>query len=340
MDWKKVLPFMAAVFLIIALVWWAGTEDVLHVLGRANVYCLLAALLMYFAGIVTWAMRWQVIIEGLGIKVRFRDTLAALFIGILFNNITPGARGGGEAVRVYYLVKRSKGSYGQLFASVTADRILDLIPVMAMLIFSAIYVYFLGFEELFLLILLLTLVLAGLTGLATVIMVSERRVERVLYAIFNLLARLVPTRVKKHEEKFHSLVDANIPHFTVGLRIVVKDRKTFVLSVFYSFATWAFVVLRSYFIFLSLGYKIGLFAVITVQMMATTVGIISVIPGGAGIIEAVTSGTYVILGVTKEMAVTSSILDRIISFWLPLILGTLVVTHLGLKPKEETKISF
>ncbi|MCD6524811.1 MAG: flippase-like domain-containing protein [Thermococcus sp.] len=335
MDWKKVLPFVAAVLVIIALVWWAGTEDVVRILKRANVYYLFAALLMYFAGIITWAMRWQVIIEGLGVKVRFRDTLAALFIGLLFNNITPGARGGGEAVRVYYLVKRSKGSYGQLFASVTADRILDLIPIMTMLIFSSIYVYSLGFKELFFLILLLTLMLAGLTGLATVVMVSERRVKKVLYAIFNFLARLVPTRVKKHEEKFHSLVDTNIPHFTVGLRIAVKNRKTFVLSVFYSFVTWAFVVLRNYFIFLSLGCKIGLLAVVTVQMIATTVGIISVIPGGAGIIEAVTSGTYVVLGVTKEMAVTSSILDRIISFWLPLLLGTVMMAHFGLKPKEK-----
>ncbi|EEB73516.1 flippase-like domain-containing protein [Thermococcus sp. AM4] len=335
MNWRKALPFIASVVIIVALVWWAGTEGVLRVLRRTNVYYLIVAVLMYFAGIVTWALRWHVIIKGLGIEVRFRDTLAALFIGVLFNNITPGARGGGEAFRVYYLVKRSNGSYGRLFATVTADRILDLIPVMIMLVIAAIYVYSLGFTGLFAVILLLTLMLVGLTGLATLIITSERRVRRILYMIFNLLARLIPSKIKKHEEKFHNLVDTNIPHFTEGLRIVVRDKKTFLLSTFYSFLTWAFVVLRNYFVFVSLGYKIGLLAVVTVQMIATTVGIISVIPGGAGITEAVTSGVYVALGVTREMAVTSSILDRIISFWLPLILGTIVVTHLGLKPKED-----
>ncbi len=335
MNWKKILPFVASVLVIIALVWWAGTEGVLRVLGRTNVYYLLIAVLMYFGGIVTWAMRWHVIIKGLGIEVRFRDTLAALFIGVLFNNLTPGARGGGEAFRVYYLVKRSKGSYGQLFATVTADRILDLIPVMTMLLMAAVYVYSLGFTGLFAVILFLSLMLAGLTGLTTLIITSERRVRRILYMIFNLLARLIPSRIKKHEEKFNCLVDTNIPHFTEGLRVVVRDRKTFILSTFYSFLTWIFVVLRNYFVFLSLGYKIGLLAVVTVQMIATTVGIISVIPGGAGIIEAVTSGVYVALGVTKEMAVTSSILDRMISFWLPLVLGAIIVTHLGLKPKES-----
>ena len=129
-------------------------------------------------------------------------------------------------------------------------------------------------------------------------------------------------------------MEINIPHFTEGLRIVVKDKKTFLFSTFYSFLTWLFVVLRNYFVFISLGYKIGLLAVMTVQMVATAVGLISVIPGGAGIIEVTTSGVYVALGVTREMAVTSSILDRIISFWMPLFLGIVLTAYIGLKPRE------
>ena len=155
MNWKKLLPFIAGIAVIGILIWWAGTEGVVKILSETSLYYLTLALLMYFIGIITWALRWHVIIRGLGIEVRFRDTLAALFIGILFNNITPGARGGGEAVRVYYLVKRSKATYGQLFATVTADRILDLIPVMVMLLLSAGYMYITGSTGVFIVVLCL-----------------------------------------------------------------------------------------------------------------------------------------------------------------------------------------
>lgn len=335
MNWKKLLPFIAGIAMIGILIWWAGTEGVVRILEETNPHYLTLSLLMYFIGIITWALRWHVIIGGLEIEVRFKDTLAALFIGILFNNITPGTRGGGEAVRVYYLVKRSKATYGQLFATVTADRILDLIPVMVMLLLSAGYMYIMGFTGVFIVVLLLTIMLTGLTGIATLIITSERRMRRIVYWIFNLLLRLIPSKVKKYEEKFNKAVEINIPHFTEGLRIVVRDRKTFLLSTFYSFLTWLFVVLRNYFVFVSLGYKIGLPTVMTVQMVATAVGLISVIPGGAGIIEVTTAGVYVALGITREMAVTSSILDRIISFWMPLFLGITLTAHLGLKPKAD-----
>ncbi|ASJ01758.1 hypothetical protein A3L09_00020 [Thermococcus profundus] len=333
MDWRKLLPFMAAVVVIALLVWWAGAEGVAEVLKRSDVVMLLLAFLAYFGGFLTWALRWHVLIESLGLEVRFRDTLAALFIGVLFNNITPGARGGGEAARVYYLVKRSSSTYGQIFATVTADRVLDLLPVMAMLLFSAGYVYTKGVTSLFAVVLVLTLVLAALTGVATLIITSERRMKKTLYWLFGILLRLIPSRVKKYEEKFNRAVDVNIPHFTGALKIVIRDRRAFALSTLYSFITWFFVVLRNYLVFLSLGYHISFLDVMAVQMIATAVGLISVIPGGAGLIEATTSGAYVVLGVTREMAVTSSIVDRIISFWLPLVIGMILMSYLGLKPK-------
>lgn len=333
MNPRKVLPFLAAILIIALLVWWAGAEGVLEVLSKSNLLVLSLAFLAYFMGFLTWALRWHVLMRSLGLEVRFRDTLAALFIGVLFNNITPGARGGGEAARVYYLVKRSSSTYGQVFATVTADRVLDLLPVMTMLLVSAAYVYRKGVTSLFLVVLILTLVLAGLTGLATLIVTSERRMRRTLYWFFNLLLKLVPSRVKKYEEKFNRAVDVNIPHFTGALKGVMRDRRAFAVSTFYSFVTWFFVILRNYLVFLSLGYSIHFMDVMAVQMIATAVGLLSVIPGGAGLIEATTSGAYVVLGVTREMAVTSSLLDRIISFWLPLTIGAFLMTYLGLKPK-------
>lgn len=336
MDWRKILPFAAGIAVIGLLIWWAGTEDVLQILKKASPLWLGMALLAYLGGVVTWALRWHVLLESLGVNVKFRDTFMALFIGILFNNITPGARGGGEAIRMYYLTKRSDSTYGKVLATVTADRILDLIPVMVMLILSAFYAYSKGVYSLFTLLLLLNLLLISLTGIATVIISSEKRMKRIVFGIFNFLMRIIPSKMKKHEEKFNQLVEVNIPHFTNGLKFVARDRRAFIVSLGYSFITWFFVILRNYLVFVSLGYHVSFTDVMIVQMIGTTIGLISVVPGGAGLIEAVSAGSFVLLGVTREMAVTASILDRIISFWLPLVVGTVLVTKKGLKPKTAS----
>ncbi|WP_010479867.1 lysylphosphatidylglycerol synthase transmembrane domain-containing protein [Thermococcus zilligii] len=336
MEWKKALPFLAGLAVILALVWWAGTEEVLTILSGASLTWLGAALLAYLGGIITWALRWHVLLEGVGVKARFRDTLAALFVGILFNNITPGARGGGEAIRAYYLAGRTGPSYGRILASITADRILDLIPVMVMMLFSMFYAYWRGVYSLFTLLLLLNVIIISLTGLATVIIASESRMRKILFGLFRLLARIMPSRVLKYEEKFGQLVETNIPHFANGLRTISRDRKTFTVALGYSFLTWFFVLLRSYFIFISLSHRVSFTDVMVVQMIGTAVGLISIIPGGAGLIEAVTAGSFVLLGITREMAVTASILDRIISFWLPLVAGIIFVAKFGLKPKTAS----
>ncbi|NJF25724.1 lysylphosphatidylglycerol synthase transmembrane domain-containing protein [Thermococcus sp. Bubb.Bath] len=334
MDWRKALPFVAGITVMGALIWWAGTEGVLQILGRTNLFWLGMAVSAYMGGVLTWALRWHVLIKSLNLNVKFKDTFVALFVGILFNNITPGARGGGEAFRMYYLTKRSDSTYGEMLATITADRILDLVPVMIMLLLSTFYAYAMGVYSLFTLLLILDILLMALTGIATVIITSERRMKRITFGMFNFLERLVPSKVKKHEDKFNQLVEVNIPHFTDGLKLVARDRRAFLISLGYSFITWFFVILRNYLVFISLGQSVSFTSIMIVQMIATTVGLISIIPGGAGIIEAISAGSFVLLGITRDMAVTASILDRIISFWLPLFLGSIFLSHSGLKPRE------
>ena len=104
---------------------------------------------------------------------------------------------------------------------------------------------------------------------------------------------------------------------------------TFLMALFYSTASWTFTIMRTYFTFLAINAPVGLIDVMVVQMVGMVVGMISVFPGGAGLIETINSGVYVLLGIDKEIAVTATILDRLISYWVPTGVGAVVTTHLG-----------
>ncbi|ACJ17121.1 hypothetical membrane protein, conserved [Thermococcus onnurineus NA1] len=337
MDWKKIAFLTLGLLIIALLIEWAGVEEVLDVLKKARLDYFLLAVLAYIAGVFIWALRWRVLLKSLGINAPFKAILGAIFVGIFVNNVTPGARGGGEPIRMYYLSKRSNGAYGPVFATVMADRILDLIPVVIMLMTSTIYVYLLGSRSLTIMLLILDFLLALLIVITLAILLNERRTKKILYWFFNLVSRIMPKRAQKYDEKFIHNIEVSVPKFQEGFRLLLKDKKTFFLALAYSFVFWFLTILRAYFIFLSINYPIGLMDVMVVQMISIVVGLLSIIPGGAGFIEAINSGVYVLLGIDKNFAVTATLIERVVSYWAPTIFGGFITTHFGIKVSEEKK---
>ena len=72
-------------------------------------------------------------------------------------------------------------------------------------------------------------------------------------------------------------------------------------------------------------------------MIGIVVGMFMIIPGGAGIIEAINSAVYVLLGINKEIAVTATLLERLISYWAPTTIGAGIMTHFGIKVSQDRR---
>ncbi|KUH33122.1 hypothetical protein APY94_07590 [Thermococcus celericrescens] len=337
MDWKKYSLLGLGLLIIILLVWWAGLKDVIEILKGARLEYFALAILAYVAAVIMWALRWRVLLKSLGIDAPFRTIVAGLFVGVFINNVTPGARGGGEPVRMYYISKHTKQPYGHVFATIMMDRIMDVIPVVVMLLLATIYVYNLGSFSLTLTLLLLDVFFAIIT-LATVgILLSERKTKRILYWFYRLFGKITPKKAAKYEEKFVHAVEVSVPQFQENFKLLMRHKVAFTLSLIYSFAFWFLVLLRSYFIFISINSPIKLLDVMVVQMIGIVVGMFMIIPGGAGIIEAINSAVYVLLGINKEIAVTATLLERLISYWAPTAIGGGIMTHFGIKVSQDKK---
>jgi len=331
---RKYSLLALGIVIIALLLWWAGVRDVLEILRRARLDYFFLALLMYVLGLLAWALRWRVLLRALGVEVGFTDVLLALLAGIFVNNVTPGARGGGEPVRMYILAKQTGSPYGQVFATVMMDRVLDLVPVVAMLALSTAYVYELGSLSLTLILLLLDVVFAGLILLTLGILLSEGKTKGALYWFFRLFERLAPGMAGKYRERFEKAVEVDVPRFQRDFRGLLANRGTFLTATGLSVLYWLFTLLRTYWTFAAVGRAIGLVDVMVVHTVGIVVGMLSVIPGGAGIIEAVSSGIYVLLGIDKEIAVTATLLDRLISYWVPTAVGALATTHFGARLRK------
>ncbi|MBP1911302.1 lysylphosphatidylglycerol synthase transmembrane domain-containing protein [Thermococcus stetteri] len=337
MAWKKLSLFAVGISIIALLLWWAGIDEVIAILEDSRIEYLVLAFLVYIVGLLAWAMRWKVLIDALNMDAPFSKILTALMAGIFVNNATPGARGGGEPVRTYFLAKEIEMPYGPVFATVMMDRILDLIPVVGMLAVATAYVYSLGSRSLAVVLIFLDAVFFGLVAFTLGILLSEKKTKGALRWFFRRIERFLPAVAEKYREKFERIVEVDVPRFQNDFRFLMTHKKAFLLAMIYSTVSWLTVVVRGYYAFLAIGYPVKFADVVVVQMVGMVVGMLSVIPGGAGLIETVNSGTYVLLGIEKEHAVTATILDRLISYWIPTAVGAVATTHLGTKIRRKKK---
>ncbi len=332
---KKVGAAGLAILLILALIWIAGVNETIEILKRANLRLFISAIITFVVTIILWALRWDVFLKGIGVNANFRDVLRGILIGMFVNNVTPGARGGGEPVRMYFIAKRSEGDYGPIFATIMADRLLDLIPVFTMLILSSWYAYSIGAKKMTWILLILTLLLFLLLIAGLLIMLNRQRMESIINKALKFALRISPRRMKKWEEKIQNLVDKGIPQFQITVKIILKQKKDFTIALILSYIFWTLVILRSYLVFLSINYRIDIAKVMVVQMATIVIGLVSIIPGGAGITETINSGLYLALGIDKSIAITATLLERLISYWGPTVVGGILTTHFGIGMKSK-----
>ncbi|AIF70374.1 hypothetical protein PAP_10000 [Palaeococcus pacificus DY20341] len=336
MERRRITLILIGVVVILLLIWWAGVEETLAIAMSADVRYLLLALLMQILAVLAWALRWKVFLKKANIDVSVSRILMAVLVGIFVNNITPGARAGGEPARTYIVGKRSDKRYATIFATVMADRILDVIPVMLFTFIAFKYALSLKIHLLLVVLAISTFVLFLVLALTLLFSFNERLAMGLLRRIISLLRRIFPQKFAGIEEKLEEKLQKAIFEFRETLSDLSKDPGVFFKTLFYSLILWVVMVFRTFFVFRSIGYPLEIYKVLMVQMAGIALGMISVLPGGVGITEGVNSALYLSLSINKELAVTGTILDRFISFWLPTIVGGLISFYLGAKGEEDS----
>jgi uncharacterized membrane protein YbhN (UPF0104 family) len=116
-----------------AVVWWASRQESPHIpTGGDAIAWLLAGVGLYALATLVRAERWHQILELTGVHARRRDIYALTTVGYMGNNVLPARAG--EALRVVLLSQRCNGSKRTLLGSVVAERVLDVIALVAIFV--------------------------------------------------------------------------------------------------------------------------------------------------------------------------------------------------------------
>jgi len=138
---KRAFATTLQILLTIGIVWWVFRDptkraEIVHTFARAESTWLVGGLIGYgFVEFIS-AVRWQVLLRVQDIRLSFRRVFALTMIGVFFNFFIPGGTGG-DAVKMFYLVKETPGRRGKAILSVVVDR---LIGLFALIVFAGAFI--------------------------------------------------------------------------------------------------------------------------------------------------------------------------------------------------------
>ncbi len=326
--------FILGILIILFIVESIGIQETLEVLKNVRFSFLLLGLFIEVFLFWLWGYRWKIILEAAKEKISAKNIYLSLFTGVLFNNITPSAKTGGEPVRAYIVSRMENIRSERAFATVTADRVFDSFPYVILSLFSILYLFFFrdipAWVEY---ILVFALFFAVFLLVMTIYLcVNLKTAERLILGAINFVGRFFP----KVREYSHS-VDEKLIAFNSTVLRISKDKTAMAKAMLISFLMLFCSFFRVYFVFLAVGHDVNLIVPIIVTIIAMQVSMVPLLPGGLGTTEGVMILIFSIFGVSTAVSASVTLLDRLLSYWFGIFIGSICFFYSNKFIKKKMK---
>lgn len=247
-------------------------DDAAHALADARLWWLVPSVAVFVAGVWLRALRWWALFDA-----RERPPLGAvtraLLVGYFFNNILPMRAG--EAARVISLHARAKTPRAQTVGTVVAERVFDLLALLAILFAAYPWLPPLSWLRA-----AAIFAFAVVAGVAVLVFVLVRYDDRAIHWLLSPLRRV-------HRDGFAERVELAAINGTRGL-VAIRDPRVALGAMALTVASWV-VLSFSYWILmqafsLHLPFVASLLVTVTINMGL----ILPSSPAALGVFEAAT----------------------------------------------------
>ena len=266
-------------------------------LDRKALELLGIAVATYYISVFIYALRWKIVLGGLGKSIPLTDLLRINLSSIFVNNITPISRGGGEILRITWVSKKHRVPVAVSTVSILYERISEIVPVLILAVLGI--SYFATHLRLFIVALFILMVLIWIKW-DRVVVLSVR-----LFKIKLTQDDLVRMLELKRKPTMNML--------TIGL----------------SSAVWFLDVIRLKLIAMAFGWNPPLTFLSVVSLANLLFGLLAFTPGGIGIVEGGLLGTLTYFGIPSSLALSVTLIERLISYVSSTVVGFITLVTSG-----------
>jgi uncharacterized protein (TIRG00374 family) len=297
-----------------------GIRHSLSLIGNANVWLIVAGVLLEVGALVAYAQLTRAVLPvetRPGLWRIFRIDLSTLAV----SHVVPGGSAFGAAVGFRLLGESGVSSADAGFAlgtqGIGSAVVLNILLWIALVASIPLH----GFNPVYATAAAVGAVLIG--GFATLVLLltkGEARAARILRAI----ARKVPFL---DEEKVHQIVH----RLAARLREMTRDKWVLGRAVAWATANWLLDAASLWAFLAAFGPPPGPVELMVAYGLANVLAAIPVTPGGLGVVEAVLTASLVGFGMTRGPAILGVIAWRLVNFWLPIPAGGVAYVSLAVE---------
>lgn len=318
------------IVIFLAYLIWSNPFQILLEVGRFNAVVFLFAVLVDYAGLFFFALSWYLLLKVLGVEIGAWKATQVTFVSLFVVWMIP-IPVGAEIVRAYLVRGEGNSGLGKSIASVVVHKAYYNIAFGAFIAVGA---------------LMVTLNHSGPIPVRPELVWFVVAFAAVSSAIFALI--LSPRLLRAVYERSPNWVrrrffdrlgdprmgEAGFPAVVDEIDSAVKALKSRPLYNFLSLLMvafhWSTGSLTAYMVALSLGWRIDFWVIVLIYAVVEFIQQLNmVIPSGLGIVDAGLTGAFVLAGVPLSTASAISLLTRVATYWLELVLCASVGLRYG-----------
>lgn len=322
--WKLILNIITIIALG-GLIYFTRDEilSTISNLRDVNIYALFliipAQVLSYFAIVHLY----QYLLKVIGHKLSFKKLLSISLELNFINSVFPS--GGVTGFSYFGIRMRRHGvSAGQATMVHVFRFILLLVSFQLLLLVGLLFLAVDNKANNFVLLIagsLVALLVIGTFGLAFIIG-SKKRINSFFTYITRIINKIINVVRPKHPETINiEKVQKLFSELHESYQIVKKDPKLLKRPLAYSLLSNTAEIITVYVVFLAFGLMVNPGAVILAYAVANFAGLISVLPGGVGVYEALMTGVLASAGIPAGVSIPVIIMYRILNMSLQLPVG-------------------
>jgi glycosyltransferase 2 family protein len=325
--------FFGTLVILSGILYLVGIEDLLQELSRADTGLVALVGAITVGWLVAWALGLRAVLAVLGVRLSVVRSFLVLNGAMFSNNVTPFGQAGGEPFAALLISKVAEMEYERGLAAIASVDAINFLPSVTLaLVGAAYFATKITFSQ------RLRAATGLIVGLAVVVPLLiylgwlnqdaiERRLESVLTPVIQRLTKVL-SGVSPPDE---SNIKSRIEGFFVAIERIATNRRGMVFTLTAATLGWVFQMIALWVAFWAIGTPIPFSVMLFVVPMGALASI-TPLPGGAGGIETALVAILANLPsitVGLETALAAVVIFRGFVYWIPILIGGLVVSWVG-----------
>lgn len=269
------------------------------------------ALLLHLLTLLLGALKWNIMLKGIG-EYNDKGFIFKIHVSsVFFDNITPGAKMGGEGIRLYLMRNILDVDYASAVGLLSLDKVVTLLPLIVMAVLAIIWQW----------------QILGKVFISNKMFITIMLLLTVTGIVVGIMLRAGWPSKGDNSDRF-SRIRLFLADSGFAFRLVFADRRRVLFLLLASTTIWICYPIKIYILAMAMGMDISFSILSSISIIAYLVGMLPLSPGGLGSYDAAMGKMLFLLGVGETAIGSLILLYRLTSYFFSLSLGGIATIDL------------